>query len=136
MTNYDCFFSPSIAESKLKHIASQEYDLTIELAKNINTNVAKLVNLIVKSDHAEGPIPNSPHFTNFATLTRDESGKAAMLMLTYSKRYQASHSLYELFEPLVAHLNSILDGSVQHPNIHNIEVLYEPLSIQVLVTLQ
>lgn len=136
MTDYDCFFSPSIAESRLNNLESQEYDLTIELAQNINTNATKLVNLIIKSDHAEGPIPNSRNFTNYATLIRNPDGSAATLMLTYSKRYQAPNSLHDLFENLVGNLNAIIDPQVTHPRINTIKVEYEPLSIKVLIALQ
>lgn len=131
MSTYDFFFSPQLAQQHLSDIAKNEYDLVIELIENINKNAARLLKTVIESNHAEGPIPNSRHFTNYASLHRHADGSVDELLLTYSKRYEAPTAIHDLFESLVAHLKQTVDQNTLHPSLRKIDVVYEPYSIKI-----
>src|SRR5690606_36102390 len=110
--------------------------LASELAENLNLYIHKLLNYVIEAGHAEGPIPNSRHFTNFAHLERCSQSKPLRLIIRYNKRYEADHSIYEELEPLSQAREIMKNSHNQHDCIHRIQIMAEPLNLRVAIDLQ
>ena len=129
------FFQTELPSSNAALFSVRVQTLASELAENLNLNIHKLLHYVIEAGHAEGPIPNSRHFTNFAHLETNQEGKPSQLVLRYNKRYEADPSIYEELEPVCQALEQMKSSVENHRYIRSIQVVAEPLNLRVTIGL-
>ncbi|HLS41933.1 MAG TPA: hypothetical protein VK026_01545 [Paenalcaligenes sp.] len=130
------FFQTELPSSNTALFSPRAQALASELAENLNLNIHKLLNYIIEAGHAEGPIPNSRHFTNFAHLETNQEAKSSRLILRYNKRYEADPSIYDELEPVSQVLEQMKNSFDNHGHIRSIQVMAEPLNLRVTIDLR
>ncbi|HJD43948.1 MAG TPA: hypothetical protein H9906_02830 [Candidatus Paenalcaligenes intestinipullorum] len=115
--------SPSLAAAP----TDQERLLTSlldELRDNINRNLNRLVYSLTQYGHAEGPLPNTQRFSNFAAVARDEQQRLVELTLTYNKRYDTPAEVLALLPELAARLTNLRATKLSHPLLKSLPAFH------------